>query len=264
MAEYSTGLELILNACEEVLQIVVTDDENPLCFEEWYAPQKATEILADALHGICRRLGVDMKQFRRVGCFAGPGSFTGIRLVLTTAAAIRRAGHAQLASLDYMQALATSAAIARDALYPEKIFVLTHARKDLAHFQQFVSFGPIIPAQPVEPVRLIPPAEALAAIGGEKCLVCGNALEKYPDIFAMPVTGKGPIGAPDARIMANLRNPSLSALCLLARHGDYFPSDVEPKYVRSCDALDNLEGEEGREKAEAAERILAKKPQSDI
>lgn len=265
MNEYSTGLELILNACEGVLQIVVTDDEQPLCFEEWHSPNRATEILADALREICHRLGVEMKQFRRIGCFAGPGSFTGIRLVLSTAAAIRRVTKAQLASLDYLQALATSAVMERDALYPEKVYVLTHARRDLAHFQPFMSFGPQIPAQPLEPARLTAPAEALKSIGGEKCLVCGGALERYPDIFAIPVTGKGPVGAPDARIMSSLRNPTLPALCLLARHGDYFPEDIEPKYIRSCDALDNLpDNDEGRQKAESVEKIISQKPASEI
>lgn len=265
MPDHSTGLELILNACEGVLQIAVTDDEKPLCFEQWHLPQKGAEILADALEEICRRLDIKMKQIRRIGCFAGPGSFTGIRLVLSTAAAIRRAGKAQLASLDYLQALATSAAIRRDALYPAKIYVLTHARRNLAHFQCFTSFGPQIPAQPIAPVELIAPGEALRRIAGEPCLVCGSALGRYPDLFALPVTGQGPVQAPDARLMANLVNPDLSALCLLARHGDYLPIDVEPKYVRSCDALDNLaEEEEGKEKASAVEEILRKKPQSDI
>ena len=31
-----TGLELILNAAEGVLQIVVTEDEAILCAQEWY------------------------------------------------------------------------------------------------------------------------------------------------------------------------------------------------------------------------------------
>ena len=44
-----TGLELILNAAEGVLQIVVTEDEAILCAQEWYRSERATEILAPAL-----------------------------------------------------------------------------------------------------------------------------------------------------------------------------------------------------------------------
>lgn len=256
--EYSTGLELILNACEGVLQIVVTDDEKPLCFEEWFTPQKATEILAPALEQISRRLNIKIRQFRRIGCFAGPGSFTGIRLVLATAAAIRRASHAQLGQLDYMQALATSAVKRRGLLYSGKVFVLTHARRDLVHFQEFISFGPQIPAQPINEVRLIKPEEALASLANTKCLVCGSGLARHPEIFALPITGQGPVSAPDAILLPDLINPDLEALCLLARHGDYFPTDVEPKYVRACDAIEHLIEKEGAEapKLKELEKLL--------
>ncbi len=244
--DHTTGLELILNACEGALQIVVTDNEKPACFQEWFAPGRATEILAPALEQICLRLGIAPNQFRRIGCFAGPGSFTGVRLVLTTAAAMRRASKAQLASLDYLQALATSAVIQRGLLYDGKVFVITHARRDLVHFQEFVSFGPQIPAQPVDEVRLIHPEEALARIGREECLVCGSGLPRHPDIYALPVTGQGPKGAEKAILLPHLINPGLAALCLLARHGDYFPTDVDPRYIRGCDAVERLAESEGK------------------
>ena len=104
-----TGLELILNAAEGVLQIVVTEDEAILCAQEWYRSERATEILAPALAELATSLGIRWSDLRRIACVRGPGSFTGIRLTLATAAALRRCGRAQLAGLDYMQALATTA-----------------------------------------------------------------------------------------------------------------------------------------------------------
>lgn len=260
--EYSTGWELILNACEGALQIAVTNDEKPVCFQEWFRPQQATEILAPALEEICSRLGIAPRQFRRIGCFAGPGSFTGIRLVLSTAAAIRRATHAQLARLDYLQALATSAVKRRGLLYNGRVFVLTHARRNLVHFQAFQSFGPQIPAQPVNEVELVAPEQALAEIASGPCLVCGSGLPPYPEIFALPVTGEGPKGAPRAILMPDLIHPDLAALCLLARHGDYFPTDVDPKYVRGCDAIENLIESEGKDAPvlKKLENLLARDP----
>ena len=102
MNAHSTGLELILNAAEGVLQIAVTDNEALLCAQQWHRSERATEILVPALRDICAALEVRLADFRRIACVRGPGSFTGIRLVLTTAAALRRTGRAQLAGLDYM------------------------------------------------------------------------------------------------------------------------------------------------------------------
>lgn len=243
-AGYTTGLELILNACESTLQIAITDNEQACCFQEWFAPQKATEILAPALEGIFRQTGISAKDFRRIACVAGPGSFTGIRLVLATAAALRRAGKCLLGSLNYLQALATTAAKWRGWLFPGKIFVVTHARHELVHFQEFMSYGPEIPAVAVAEVRLVSPGEALKAIAGPPCLVCGSGIARNPEYFEQPVTGEGPIGAPKAILLPSLVSPGLDALRLLARHGEYYPKDVEPLYVRGCDAVDALCAEE--------------------
>ena len=142
-----TGLELVLNAAEGALQIVVTEDEKLLCVQEWHKADRATEILAPALAEICSTLGIAPTAFRRIACVRGPGSFTGIRLVLTTAAALRRVGQARLAGLDYMQALATSAVLQHNLFYGTPVWVLTHARRNLVHCQPFMSYGPLIPGR---------------------------------------------------------------------------------------------------------------------
>lgn len=243
--EYSTGYELLLNACEGALQIVLTDNERPVCFQEYFQTRRATEFLAPVLREMFDKAGITAASLRRIGCFAGPGSFTGIRLVLATAAAIRRCTEAKLASLDYLQALATSAVIRRGWLYPGRVCVITHARLELVHYQEFISYGPQIPAVAQGDVELIAPISALARLGSGACLVCGSGLAKHSNLFATPVTGQGPVEAPGAVMLPELVNPDLASLCLLGRHGDYFAVDVEPKYVRGCDAVENLEQQAG-------------------
>ncbi|MBD5607401.1 MAG: tRNA (adenosine(37)-N6)-threonylcarbamoyltransferase complex dimerization subunit type 1 TsaB [Desulfovibrio sp.] len=230
--KYGTGLELILNACEGCLQIAITDDEEPICFEEWFAPNKATEILAPALKAACDRARISPRAFRRIACFAGPGSFTGIRLALATASGLMRTSRAQLAGLNYLQGLATAAAIWRGLLYPSPIHVITRARRDLVQWQEFISYGPQIPAQPKFDIRLVSPLEAREAFSLAPCHVCGSALSAYPEIF-------NKVGG-QTTLMPELVRPSLESLRLLARHGDYFPKDIEPLYVRSCDAEENI------------------------
>lgn len=263
-AQNGTGLELILNAAESCLQIAVTENESLLAFEEWFQPAQATETLAWALDGICRRLGLAPAAFRRIACVTGPGSFTGIRLVLSTAAALRRAGQARLGALDYLQALATTAAMNLYLLYRQKIWVLTHARRDLVHARPFISFGPIIPACPIGEIALVSPLEARKLIDAEDCFVCGSALTRYPQLFepswANFAKERG------ARLVPTIARPSPGSLCLLARHADYFDADLEPLYARPCDAVENLPriaekmSKDPDETAADLQRMLQRKP----
>jgi tRNA threonylcarbamoyl adenosine modification protein YeaZ len=240
-----TGLELILNAAEGALQIVVTEDETLLCAQEWRRPERATEILAPALREICTALGLRLADFRRLACVRGPGSFTGIRLVLATAAALRRTCPLRLAGLDYMQALAATLATARGVLYGAPIWTLTHARRNLVHCQPFRSYGPVIPPQPQQPVELCTPDEAARRIAqsrahptppgtdaARRVWVCGSGLARNPHLAPLLENAPAPEG-PAATFLPltalpDLTSPSVTALRLLARHGDYFDGIRNP------------------------------------
>ncbi|MDR3358648.1 MAG: tRNA (adenosine(37)-N6)-threonylcarbamoyltransferase complex dimerization subunit type 1 TsaB [Desulfovibrio sp.] len=269
MKAYSTGLELVLNTAEGLLQIVVTDDENLLCAQEWDRPKQATEILAPALREICATLRIAMGDFCRVACVRGPGSFTGIRLALATAAALRRAGRARLAGLDYLQALACTAAINRQLPFDVRIMTITHARRDLVHFRPFLSIGPSMPPLPLADARLVTPRAALEAAlefaRGNRfpIYICGSGLARNAPAFEG--SGGGPLVP-----MPECLTPGVLALRMLARHGEYFDEDIEPVYLRPCDAVENLphlvarQGMEGGEAAARLEELLGRTPKSDI
>lgn len=89
-AKLTTGLELILCACEKELFVILTDNDELVCAHVWAMQDHATEILAPDLKQILELSGHSVSDIRRIGCVRGPGSFTGTRLVLATAAALRR------------------------------------------------------------------------------------------------------------------------------------------------------------------------------
>lgn len=268
-----TGWELILNAAEGVLQIILTEDEELFCAQEWAHGHHAAEILAPALAQVFSAAGIRARDLRRLACVRGPGSFTGIRLVLATAAALRRTTRVQLAGLDYLQALATSVAIADRLPYGDRIWVLTHARRGLTHCQEFISLGWQIPSCPAAPAVLLSPADALAAIrasleehdAARAVRICGGALARNPELATADARDLA------GRVLVSDRpNPSVAALRLLGRHGDYEPADVEPFYLRPCDAAENVAslaerlGMDGAGARADLERMLQRPPESGI
>lgn len=239
--KYSTGLELVLCSCERELLCVLTDDEELVFSFVWALQDRASELLAPTLKQMFDLSGHSFSELRRIGCVRGPGSFTGIRLVLATAAALRRTTRAQLAALDYMQALATSLAMNEQLLFGRKIWIATHARRDLVHLAGYVSYGPVIPAICLEPVHLISPEGACEKLQAslenetEQVLLAGSALARHKELFEkFEASTEGRLAT------RTLATPTIDALRLLGRHGDYFPKDVEPLYIRPCDAVDNL------------------------
>lgn len=218
------SLTLVLNAAEARLQIVLAEDGRLLAAEDWYAPSNGTELLPPMLDTALRRLGRTPADIGRMACVTGPGSFTGIRLVLTLAAALRRGLDIPCAGLNYMQALAASLPCAEGT----RIHVLTAARRDKVHAQTFIMTATGLPLpHPVTPVPLLLPLAEAAGPQGAVCI--GSGADKAPP-------------PPEGTVHARLVAPSPEALLLLAEQAATWERrDLDPLYVRPCDAIDNLD-----------------------
>lgn len=104
-------MRLIFNACESKLQLLLTKDNNIVCAQEWIVPNSSTEILTPAITQMLTCLNLKPNNIKSIACVNGPGSFTGIRLTLATAAAMRRVLNIPLAGINYLQALALTGQI---------------------------------------------------------------------------------------------------------------------------------------------------------
>jgi tRNA threonylcarbamoyl adenosine modification protein YeaZ len=278
MQKNARNLTLILNAAEERLQIVLSRERELLCAQHWAVPSRGAEVLAPALESAFSRLRVPFSDLERIACVRGPGSFTGIRLVLATAAALARASGALLAGLDYMQALAQGVVFFHGAARtgrPRHIHVLTHARRDLVHARLFAAAEPNGVFQEDAPrVPIVRPLSELAVLSPENCArrveddlangaevaAAGGAWTRHERLASL----LGRLGCPPPR-----RHPSAEDLLALALRAEYGREDIEACYARPCDAEANLgktalrQGEDPVSAEERLNALLRRHPASD-
>jgi tRNA threonylcarbamoyl adenosine modification protein YeaZ len=238
------GLTLVLNAAEGRLQIVLADGPELLCAQDWAAFRRGTELLAPALERIFSGLRLRFFDLQRIACVRGPGSFTGIRLALSTAAALARASGALLAGLDYMQALALGVRVLEEEnAASQRIWVLKHARRDLALAQVFAPGGHDALPRAVSALELLKPAHCLQrmreqAQDGMRLWALGSALARHAEFAALPGLA--------SCVPERFWRPSPEALLRLAHHAEYGRQDIEALYAQTCDAVENLESAAAR------------------
>ncbi|WP_051384506.1 tRNA (adenosine(37)-N6)-threonylcarbamoyltransferase complex dimerization subunit type 1 TsaB [Nitratidesulfovibrio termitidis] len=298
------AITLALNAAESRVQAAALRDGEALFAQEWHVPSQGTELLAPALADAFARMRLSLHDVRRIACVQGPGSFTGLRLVLSTAAGMARALDAELAGLSYTQLLACGPLLPRGTV----LWVLTHARRGLVHMQAFRMPGETLDAvgadapdapdatvaatpaplpealTPVEAATLdaavarivafqsgLEHAEDKSAATGcdtdaavarivafqsdlehaeDKSAATGCDTDAAPSVWLM---GSGATRnravltqalaelLPQARFLpSRFDHPAPALLLPLASAAAYGPDDVQPLYVRPCDAEENL------------------------
>jgi tRNA threonylcarbamoyl adenosine modification protein YeaZ len=283
----SGGLLLTLNAAEGLLQFALAawpEDGNGgepflLCAQSWNAPSQGAEVLAPALGEALRRLKRAPGNIRAIACVRGPGSFTGLRLALATAAGLGRATGALQAGLDYLPLLAANALSLLGECAPDcsHIWITTHARRQLVHAQGFALSPQIASTQPddaapaatpraaspVTDILVCSPQELAAvmtahAVTGQRFAVAGSGLGRNRAAFAAAFAADpslSPLLLPPA-----YDNPSAATLLRAAAAADYAPKDIAPLYARPSDAEENLERiaqSLGLDPAKARERLSA-------
>ena len=274
---------LALNAAEGLLQLVLARQENtgdtatliPLCAQSWHAPSQGAELLAPALQNALERLRLQPGDIGKIACVRGPGSFTGLRLVLATAAGLSRATGALQAGLDYLTLLAESAyaQCAPLAQEPCRIWVLTHARRQLIHLQGFRAVdrgvrpvGDILVLSPLEAVKVIVAGREEAG-PAERTLLLGSGLSRNRESLreALSMTNMDTVLLPEG-----FDHPTVPALLEAAAKADFSLRDAEPCYVRPSDAEENLEsiaaslGLDPLEARKKLERLTLRTPGSHL
>ncbi|MCL1889143.1 MAG: tRNA (adenosine(37)-N6)-threonylcarbamoyltransferase complex dimerization subunit type 1 TsaB [Desulfovibrionaceae bacterium] len=242
-------LTLVLNTAEGRLMLAL-GAEGEFCFaQEWQAKGQGAEVLLPALSQAMTAMRLPPARLGRLAVVTGPGSFTGLRLAVVSAAALSRAFSLPQAPIPYLPLLA-AAAVNRlaPALPPETeqyFWVMTHARRDLAHLQGFACrFAPgsgfrLTELVPLQSLSLEECSRILNGSAPGPQWVLGSALSRGRDFFVALQEKR-----PDLRLLPpDFDHPSPA---FILRQAMDLPDqafalrDLEPCYARPSEAEENL------------------------
>jgi len=245
-------LLLAIGGTEERLQLVLgqpgPDGCTLLTSRQWTVPGQSIKFLIPGLEQTLDSFGLDIDIIAKIACVRGPGSFTGLRLILAAAEGLA-AGHGiPLAGLDYLPLLASGPG----ALITGPLHVLTYARRGLVYLQSFDAPS-LTEHAPLESLSLDEAALRMTEFGGDAHLM-GSGLHKNPDFFnALAAANPG-----YTLLSEQWDNPSPDTLLAAAFAADFSQDSIEPVYVRPTDAEDNLDtiaAKRGLDPAEAKKRL---------
>lgn len=230
---------LVLNACEELLQVVIgvagsEEQARPevLFAEVWRSRGQSMTLLGPAMeHGLAG-LGLKAGELGGIAVVRGPGSFTGLRIALATAAGMAMGAGLPLAGLEYLPLLADTA---REGLGEPgmRLAVLTHARRGLVYYEEFGAEDGPAGTGPLRLLTLDEALQAVGALGQQAAAVLGSGVER--------LSGAGLALPEGLRVLPQaLCDPSPTALLRAAGRAAYRAELPEPLYVRASDAEDNL------------------------
>jgi len=229
-----SGLILAMGGTEERLQIVLgKPDANGcrmLAAREWNVPKNSLRFLTHGIKETLDAFDLTMNNIDKIACVRGPGSFTGLRLVLAAAEGMAAGCGAQLAGIDYLQLLASGPAQISNGI----LHVLTYARRGLVYLQSF-NVPSLHEAYPLTSLTLEEAAQQITAIS-DTAMLMGSGLRKNPEFFAdLAAQNQGFTMFPKL-----WDTPSPELLLEAAMVAEYSDASIEPVYVRPTDAEDNL------------------------
>lgn len=181
----------------------------------------ASEALLPAVHNALSLSGVDLGQVERILPGVGPGTFTGIRIALTTARSLSLASSATLSKNSTLTALAALALL--DAKEPFVLAVLDAKRRQVfaQYFADDGTYGDILCVTPQE-------LSAKDASLKRDMLIVGDGAVRYRR--ELSALGRIP---PDA---SRLHRVTAVGHILSADLTPVSPGEVVPLYVREPDA----------------------------
>lgn len=180
-----------------------------------------SERLLVAIDELLRGAAMSLNQIDVIACGKGPGSFTGLRIGMSTAKGLSWATGKPLVCVSSLAALAANT---NDTLpRPTLVVPCIDARRG----EVFAGFHG---ADGAEPEVVLDPDELRARLVGRRPLLLGDGAVAYAAVFT------GMDLAPDALHAVRAREVGRLALARFARDDVDDVASVEPTYLRASDA----------------------------
>ncbi|WP_027721394.1 tRNA (adenosine(37)-N6)-threonylcarbamoyltransferase complex dimerization subunit type 1 TsaB [Maridesulfovibrio zosterae] len=259
-SENKNDLLLAINGTEESLQIIIArredEDEQYELIESktLVVPGRSVNFIIPSIRDSLNLFGCTAADVSRVALAAGPGSFTGLRLVFSAAAGLIAGNGAKIAAMEYLPLIAKGPATVKNL----PVWAVTHSRRMKVYiqgFEQLDSETDILSAlTPPLPVSVEEAVQLIKSFKQPKALVAGSGLSRnkafFDEFFAE---------TSDFIKMPSIFNtPQAHDILDAALHAEYSDTMPVPMYLRGSDAEENLEyiaGKSGIPLDEARKRL---------
>ena len=187
--------------------------------------------LMDMIKAVLRMSGINFSDLDGFAVTRGPGSFTGLRIGLSTIKGLAVASEKPVVGVSSLEALAFQVSYSRDLICP-----ILDARKGEVYFSRYRFLNGHLKKQTKE--RVAPPDKAVDDLN-ESCLFVGNGALLYKEMILEKMGGLASI----APMIQNTIRASTMAYLSMAKFEKNDTDDIEkimPYYIRKSDAELNL------------------------
>jgi len=187
--------------------------------------------LMDMIKAVLRMAGLNFSDLDGFAVTRGPGSFTGLRIGLSTIKGLAVASEKPVVGVSSLEALALQVSYSRDLICP-----ILDARKGEVYFSRYRFLKGHLKKQTKE--RVAPPDKAVDDLN-EPCLFVGNGALFYKEMILEKMGELASI----APMIQNTIRASTMAYLSMAKFEKNDTDDIEkilPCYIRKSDAELNL------------------------
>ncbi len=187
--------------------------------------------LMDMIKAALRMSGLNFSDLDGFAVTRGPGSFTGLRIGISTIKGLVVASEKPVVGVSSLEALALQVSYSRDLICP-----ILDARRGEVYFSRYRFLNGHLKKQTIE--RVAPPYQAVDDLN-ESCLFVGNGAVVYKEMI-LEKMGEFASFAP---LIQNTIRASTMAYLSMAKFENNDTDDIEkilPYYIRKSDAELNL------------------------